>query len=133
MDIKNFNKLKQSFNSKEDFKTMLTNVVNEENIEGNSDNIPNEFVEASPNELALDSVVEISQIINKTKKSFKFIVCDVWLKPNNIFTIINKTKEKIDSNAWILFYDSNTWYVRKPLQAAATVHVKLISSPEKSK
>jgi len=58
-------------------------------------------------------------------------VCDVWLKPNNVFTVVNKTKEKTESNAWILFYDNSTWYVRKQLQAAATVRVKLISLPDK--
>lgn len=84
-----------------------------------------------PNELTLDSIIQVSQDIqgSKTKRA-KFIVCDKWLKPNNVFSIVAKSKQKTDSNVWILFYDSNTWYIRKGLKAASTVHVKMISKPE---
>lgn len=86
-----------------------------------------------PNELVLDAIIQVSQDVQgaKTKKA-KFIICDKWLKPNNVFSIVAKTKQKKDSNVWILFYDSNTWYIRKGLKAASTVHVKLISKPEQT-
>ena len=84
-----------------------------------------------PSELVLDSVIEVSQQTEQKKqKKAKFIVCDKWLKPTNVFSIIAKQKQKKDANVWILFYDSNIWYIRKGLKAASTVHVKLISTPQ---
>lgn len=84
-----------------------------------------------PSELVLDSIIEVSQQTEQKKqKKAKFIVCDKWLKPSNVFSIIAKSKQKKDANVWILFYDSNIWYIRKGLKAASTVHVKLISSPQ---
>ena len=84
-----------------------------------------------PSELMLDAIIEVSQQTQQKKiKTVKFIVCDKWLKPTNVFSIVAKSKQKKDQNVWILFYDSNIWYIRKGLIAASTVHVKLISTPE---
>ena len=84
-----------------------------------------------PSDISLDSIILVTQQTkNKKIRKVEFTVCDKWLKPNNVFTLIAKGKQKLDSNAWILFYDSNTWYIRKGLKAASTVHVKLVSSPK---
>ena len=87
---------------------------------------------ASPSDILLDGIIQISQNqkSGKTKK-VEFRVCDKWLKPTNVFSVILKDKEKKDSNIWILFFDSNTWYIRKGLKAPSTVHVKVISSSSK--
>lgn len=102
------------------------NVINEQTEIKNQD--------ASPNQLILDSVIEVSQVQKGGKiKKINFSICDKWLKPNNVFSVVQKDKEKSDGNLWILFYDSNTWYIRKGLRAPSTVHVKLLSSPIKQK
>lgn len=94
-------------------------------------NIEQTSKQVDPAELVLDAVIQVSQYTDQKKeKKAKFVVCDKWLKPTNVFSIISTSKQKKDQNVWILFYDSNIWYIRKGLKAASTVHVKLISTPE---
>lgn len=131
MKTETFKQLAKDFNNIS-VKGLLKNIVSEEDIKGDAEKVPEKVqvvLDAKPAELVIDAIIELSQNIKGIKKSFQFIVCDVWLRPNNVYTIVSKTKIHTDENSWILFYDQNTWYVRKPLQAAATVRVKLISIP----
>ena len=82
--------------------------------------------EASPKDLTLDSQIYVSQEVKdgETKK-FEFSICEVWLKPQNMWTIINVKKEKEEKNFWILFYDNGTYYLKKGIKGPIGVHVHL--------
>ena len=60
--------------------------------------------DASPSDILLDDIIQISQNqkSGKTKK-VEFRVCDKWLKPTNVFSVILKDKEKKDSNIGFYF------------------------------
>lgn len=82
--------------------------------------------EAAPRDLILDTVVYISQEIKKGEvKKYEFVICEVWLKPNNMWTIVNIKKTKDEKNFWILFYDSGTYYLKKGIKGPIGVHVEL--------
>ena len=81
--------------------------------------------DADPKDVVLGSILTISQVNVEEKKEFDFEVCSVWNDPKNIFTIVNTSKNKTENNAWILFYSSNSWYVRKSLRGTVNVHVTL--------
>lgn len=81
--------------------------------------------DADPKDIVLGSILTISQANLEEKKEFDFEVCSVWNDPKNVFTIVNTSKDKTEANAWILFYSSNTWYVRKSLRGTVNVHVQL--------
>ena len=84
--------------------------------------------DADPKDVVLGSILTISQANVEEKKEFDFEVCSVWNDPKNIFTIVNVSKDKTENNAWILFYSSNSWYVRKSLRGTVNVHVTLKNS-----
>lgn len=84
--------------------------------------------DADPKDVVLGSIITVSQANVEEKKEFDFEVCSVWNDPKNIFTIVNVSKDKTENNAWILFYSSNSWYVRKSLRGTVNVHVTLKNS-----
>lgn len=82
--------------------------------------------EAKPSDLTLDSIIYISQELNSGDiKKFTFVVCEVWLKPKNIWTIVNIKKQKSEENFWILFYDNGTYYLKKGIKGPIGVHVEV--------
>lgn len=82
--------------------------------------------EASPKDLILDTVVYVSQEVKGGEvKKYEFVICEVWLKPNNMWTIVNIKKPKDEKNFWILFYDSGTYYLKKGIKGPIGVHVEL--------
>ena len=84
--------------------------------------------DADTKDVVLGSILTISQANVEEKKEFDFEVCSVWNDPKNVFTIVNVSKDKTENNAWILFYSSNSWYVRKSLRGTVNVHVTLKNS-----
>lgn len=84
--------------------------------------------DADPKDVVLGSILTVSQANVEEKKEFDFEVCSVWNDPKNVFTIVNVSKDKTENNAWILFYSSNSWYVRKSLRGTVNVHVTLKNS-----
>ena len=84
--------------------------------------------DVDPKDVLLGSILTISQANVEEKKEFDFEVCSVWNDPKNVFTIVNVSKDKTENNAWILFYSSNSWYVRKSLRGTVNVHVTLKNS-----
>ena len=86
--------------------------------------------DADPKDVVLGSILTISQANVESKKKFDFEVCSVWNDPKNVFTIVNTSKDKIEVNAWILFYSSNSWFVRKSLRGTVNVHVTLKNAKE---
>ena len=85
--------------------------------------------EAKPNDLNLDSIIYISQELSSGNiKRFAFVVCEVWLKPKNIWTIVNIKKTKSEENFWILFYDNGTYYLKKGIKGPIGVHVEVKSN-----
>lgn len=84
--------------------------------------------DADPKDVVLGSILTVSQANVEEKKEFDFEVCSVWNDPKNVFTIVNVSKDKTENNAWILFYSSNSWYVRKSLRGTVNVHVILKNS-----
>lgn len=89
--------------------------------------------DADPKDVVLGSILTISQANVEEKKEFDFEVCSVWNDPKNIFTIVNVSKDKTENNAWILFYSSNSWYVRKSLRGTVNVHVTIKNGVEEEK
>jgi hypothetical protein len=82
--------------------------------------------EAEPLNLTLDTVIYISQELKSGDiKKFEFVVCEVWLKPRHVWTIVNIKKEKTEENYWILFYDNGTYYLKKGIKGPIGVHVHL--------
>lgn len=82
--------------------------------------------EANPKDIQLDKSIFISQELKDGKvKEFEFVVCEVWLKPQNMWTIVNIKKEKDEKNFWILFYDNGTYYLKKGIKGPIGVHVKV--------
>jgi hypothetical protein len=82
--------------------------------------------EAEPLDLTLDTVIYISQELKSGDiKKFEFVVCEVWLKPRHVWTIVNIKKEKTEENYWILFYDNGTYYLKKGIKGPIGVHVHL--------
>lgn len=82
--------------------------------------------EASPKDLILDTVVYVSQEVKGGEvKKYEFVICEVWLKPNNMWTIVNIKKPKDEKNFWILFYDNGTYYLKKGIKGPIGVHVEL--------
>ena len=81
--------------------------------------------DVDPKDVVLGSILTISRANVEEKKEFDFEVCSVWNDPKNVFTIVNTSKDKTENNAWILFYSSNSWYVRKSLRGTVNVHVTL--------
>jgi hypothetical protein len=86
----------------------------------------NPELEAKPNELTLDSIIYISQELSSGNiRKYTFVVCEVWLKPKNIWTIVNIKKTKSEENFWILFYDNGTYYLKKGIKGPIGVHVEV--------
>lgn len=84
-----------------------------------------------PSAIGLDSEITITQQTKNGKlKSYNFVVCEVWLKPTNVFTIVNVKKEKIQKNFWILFYEGGTFYLKKGIKGPIGVHVTLTDPVE---
>lgn len=84
-----------------------------------------------PSAIGLDSEITITQQTKNGKlKSYNFVVCEVWLKPTNVFTIVNIKKEKVQKNFWILFYEGGTFYLKKGIKGPIGVHVTLTDPVE---
>lgn len=82
--------------------------------------------EADPLDLTLDTVIYISQELKSGDiKKFEFVICEVWLKPRHVWTIVNIKKEKAEENFWILFYDNGTYYLKKGIKGPIGVHVHM--------
>lgn len=120
MKIDEFNKVLSSIDN-----TDIIKLVLEETDNISAPNI-NTIDEADPKDLTLDSVIYISQEQkNGDVKKFEFVICEVWLKPQNMWTIVNIKKEKEEKNFWILFYDNGTYYLKKGIKGPIGVHVHL--------
>lgn len=101
----------------------LFNVIKEQTTENNIDQ---SIIDCNPKDIKLDTVVTISQQLPNNKiKSFDFDVIEVWLKPNNMYTIVNVNKKKEQKNFWILFYDDNCFYLKKGVKGPIGVHCQL--------
>lgn len=82
--------------------------------------------DADTKDLKLDTVIYVSQELKTGElKKFEFVVCEVWLKPQNVWTIVNVKKAKEESNFWVLFYDNGTYYLKKGIKGPIGVHVHL--------
>lgn len=81
--------------------------------------------DVDPNDITLGSIVTITQDAGGDHRAFDFEVCAVWNNPRHVFSIVNVSKEKIEANAWIMFYSTNAWFIRKCLKGTANVHVQL--------
>lgn len=120
MKIDEFNKVLSSIDNTDIIKLVLEET---DNISAPNINIMDE---ADPKDLTLDSVIYISQEQkNGNVKKFEFVICEVWLKPQNMWTIVNIKKEKEEKNFWILFYDNGTYYLKKGIKGPIGVHVHL--------
>lgn len=118
-----FNKILTTLN---DDSTDLVKVILEETTDNVSTPVFDSENEAKPKDLILDTVVYISQQLkNGEIKKYEFVICEVWLKPNNMWTIVNIKKEKEEKNFWILFYDNGTYYLKKGIKGPIGVHVEL--------
>jgi hypothetical protein len=120
MKIDEFNEVLSSMDNTDIIKLVLegSNNISAPNI--------NTLGEADPKDLTLDNVIYISQEQkNGDVKKFEFVICEVWLKPQNMWTIVNIKKEKTEQNFWILFYDNGTYYLKKGIKGPIGVHVHL--------
>lgn len=82
--------------------------------------------DVEPSKLTLDAVIYVSQETSSGEiKKFEFAICEVWLKPQYMYTIVNTKKERIESNFWILFYEKGTYYLKKGIKGPIGVHVHL--------
>ena len=107
-------------------KTDIVKLVLEENEENVSIPTFKSENEAHPRDLTLDTIIYVSQELKKGEiKKYEFVVCEAWLKPNNVWTIVNVKKSKEEQNFWILFYDSGTYYLKKGIKGPIGVHVEL--------
>lgn len=105
------------------------NPNNESGLQGISD--ATQIKDVRPSAIGLDSQITVTQETKDGKiKSYNFVVCEVWLKPTNVFTIINIKKEKIQKNFWILFYEGGTFYLKKGIKGPIGVHVTLTDPVE---
>lgn len=87
--------------------------------------------DAEPSELTLDTVIYVSQETSSGEiKKFEFVVCEVWLKPQHMYTIVNVKKERTEANFWILFYEKGTYYLKKGIKGPIGVHVQLKNKKE---
>jgi hypothetical protein len=127
IEMEKFNNVLESLNSDS---TDIVKLVLEE-----TDTVPtvtNIVEEADPKSLTLDTVIYVSQEQKTGEvKKFEFAICEVWLKPQNVWTILNIKKEKKDGNFWILFYDNGTYYLKKGIKGPIGVHVQLKHPKEK--
>lgn len=106
--------------------TDIVKLVLEENDENISNPTFKSENEAHPRDLTLDTVIYVSQELKQGDvKKYEFVVCEAWLKPNNVWTIVNIKKAKEEQNFWILFYDSGTYYLKKGIKGPIGVHVEL--------
>lgn len=114
---------------KEDFNdgSLYRSLINEESNQNNEEtNKETQFEDCNPGDIQLDKIITISQQLqDNTIKSFDFIVVEVWLKPNNMYTIVNVKKEKEQKNFWILFYMDNCFYLKKGIKGPIGVHCKI--------
>ena len=118
-----FNKILTTLN---DDSTDLVKVILEETTDNVSSPVFNSENEAKPKDLILDTVVYISQQLKTGEiKKYEFVICEVWLKQNNMWTIVTVKKEKEEKNFWILFYDNGTYYLKKGIKGPIGVHVEL--------
>jgi hypothetical protein len=86
----------------------------------------NQIEDAEPKSLTLDSIVYVSQALKSGEvKKFEFVICEVWLKPQNIWTVVNIKKEREEENFWILFFDNGNYYLKKGIKGPIGVHVQL--------
>ncbi len=107
-------------------KFILEEVMNTSNNE-NENNVPEDV---NPRDITLGSLVRVSQGVGSEIKTFDFEVVNVWNDPKNIFSIISISKDKVEENAWILFYSGNSWYIRRMLKGPINIHVDLIGISE---
>jgi hypothetical protein len=122
IEIKKFNNVLESLNSDQ---TDIVKLVLEE-TDDTTPTITNTVEEADPKSLTLDTIVYVSQEQKDGQvKKFEFTICEVWLKPQNVWTILNIKKEKKEGNFWILFYDNGTYYLKKGIKGPIGVHVQL--------
>ena len=120
MKIDKFKQVLEEINS--DKKKLANYLFNEES----SDNSTTNILDVDPKDLSLDDIIIVSQKLNDGKiKQFDFVICEVWLKPANMWTIVNVKKDKIEKNFWILFYDNGTFYLKKGIKGPIGVHVNL--------
>jgi len=106
--------------------TDIVKLVLEENGENVSNPTFKSENEAHPRDLTLDTVIYVSQELKQGDiKKYEFVVCEAWLKPNNVWTIVNIKKAKEEQNFWILFYDNRTYYLKKGIKGPIGVHVEL--------
>lgn len=120
MKIDKFKQVLEEINS--DKKELVNYLFNEES----SDNSTTNILDVDPKDLSLDDIIIVSQKLNDGKiKQFDFVICEVWLKPANMWTIVNVKKDKIEKNFWILFYDNGTFYLKKGIKGPIGVHVNL--------
>ena len=125
MKIEKFKQVLEEINSEN--KDIVSSLFNEET----DNNVSSIETDTNPKDLSLDDIIVISQKLNDGKiKQFEFIICEVWLKPTNMWTIVNVKKDKLEKNFWILFYDNGTYYLKKGIKGPIGVHVKLNQKSE---
>ena len=123
MKREQFNNILNELNSD---KTDIVKLVLEENDENISSPTFKSENEAAPRDLTLDTIIYVSQELKQGEiKKYEFVVCETWLKPNNVWTIVNIKKPREEQNFWILFYDSGTYYLKKGIKGPIGVHVEL--------
>ena len=123
MKREQFNNILNELNSDS---TDIVKLVLEENDENVSNPTFKSENEAHPRDLTLDTVIYVSQELKQGDiKKYEFVVCEAWLKPNNVWTIVNIKKAKEEQNFWILFYDNGTYYLKKGIKGPIGVHVEL--------
>ena len=121
MDRKTFNTVITDL----DKETDILELVLEETNTGSKPTISIDD-EANPTDLSLDTCIYISQELKTGDiKKFEFVICEVWLKPRHVWTIVNIKKDKTEDNFWILFYDNGTYYLKKGIKGPIGVHVHL--------
>lgn len=127
MKREKFNKILNNLDETSDIKQLILEDVGD--VEQISKPTFDPEKEAKPNDLNLDSIIYISQELSSGNvKRFAFVVCEVWLKPKNIWTIVNIKKTKSEENFWILFYDNGTYYLKKGIKGPIGVHVEVKSN-----
>lgn len=125
-------KFKEILNEMNNTKNIIKDYILKESDEQIKTDKKSEIDEdADPKELSLDSIIVVSQELKDGNiKKFDFSICEVWLKPDNVWTIVNVKKDKVEKNFWILFYDNGTYYLKKGIKGPIGVHVTLKYSSE---
>ena len=76
-------------------------------------------------------MIKPAKIIERNIKTNPICILDVTFLLKKHSPPI-KSKKKVESNFWMLFYTDNCYYIKKGLNGAITVHCQLKSKPEEN-